>query len=156
MPLTTNFKNRLLNAICGKQNFTNSIYAALSTTDPASGTFTEPSAGSYKRVLVAQYVSSGNYTNLMGNAENGTITNNATIYFPEVTEDDGWGTVTHVVLCSGGTKGANDMFGYASILNEQGVIAPLQINKNTVPLIRASKFTLGFVDAVAPSTPAEE
>lgn len=140
MPLTTTFKNNLLSAICGKNQFTNSIYAALSTTDPATAV-TEPTAASYKRTAVCVYGTSGK--NLMGTAADGSINNSETIYFPEATE--AWGTVSHVALYTSMTNGM--LIGYAHIIDDAGADTTLAIAEKTVPLIRAGKFVLSFVDA---------
>jgi hypothetical protein len=138
--LTTNFKNKLLRAICGKESFTNSIYAALSSTDPATAV-TEPTATSYKRTAICQYGSNGK--NLMGTPTDGAVENTETIYFPEATE--AWGAVSYVALYTALTDG--DLIGYAHIVNDSGADTTLTVAAQTVPLIRAGKFKLAFVEA---------
>lgn len=139
MPLETGFKNTLLRAITGKQSFTNSIYAALFIGKPGDGG-AEVSAASYKRTAVCVYNVSGG--NLMGEPTDGSVTNASTIYFPEATES--WGTVTHVALYNAITGGT--LIGHANIVDASGNATTLEITDGKVPLIRASKFTISFVD----------
>lgn len=80
----------------------------------------------------------------MGTAADGSINNSETIYFPEATE--AWGTVSHIALYSSQTGG--NLMGYAHIIDDQGADTTLSIAEKTVPLIRAGKFVLSFVDAV--------
>lgn len=144
MPFTNNFKNKLLSAICGKQNFTNSIYAALYIGNPEGdtpGTEVSASAYGYKRTLVCGYNS--NQSNLMNTPANGSVSNESTIYFPEATGS--WGTVDYVALFDSLTGG--NLIGYSHIVNESGADTSLEITEGKVPLIRAGKFNISLVDA---------
>ncbi len=144
MPFTKTFKNKILSAICGKSNFTNSIYAALFIGNPEGTTpGAEVSATNYgyKRTLVCGYNSGS--TNLMGTPSEGSVANTATIYFPEATGS--WGTVDYVALYDSLTGG--NLLGYAHIVNDSGTDTSLEINEGKVPLIRTGKFTISFVDA---------
>ena len=151
MPLTENFKNSLLAAICGKASFTNSIYAGLSKTDPAVSisepdTTTHPS---YHRATVCIYGGTKNY---MGNASAGSISNTETIYFPEALTDWSADSTENekfkwVVLFKAPTgSAATDIIGYAHIVDDMDQETGITISANKVPLIRATKFTLAFVE----------
>ena len=145
MPLTTSFKNTLLNTICAKQNLTNSIYAGLAVSVNANGEVTgEPNRTahpSYERAAVAVYGS--NNVNNMGAATNGVIENNKTIYFPEARTSWGEG-FEYVCLFNAATGGT--LIGYAHIVDENDDEATIDINADTVPLIRAGSFKLAFVE----------
>ena len=151
MPLTENFKNSLLNAICGKVSFTNSIYAGLSKTDPAVS-ITEPDRTthpSYQRAVVCIYNGTKNY---MGNASAGSISNAETIYFPEALTN--WSADSTdaekfkwvVLFKSQNGTAASDIIGYAHIVDDSDQETGITISANKVPLIRATKFTLAFVE----------
>jgi hypothetical protein len=60
MPLTTNYANKVLNYIFGKETLSKpeAIYIALSTNDPEAdnGLFEELSGNTYERVPAAGYI----------------------------------------------------------------------------------------------------
>lgn len=147
MPLTSQLKNRLLNALVGKDSMLGgSIYVGLSSTAPnADGTnITEPSeAVGYKRVLIG---SSGvTATQRFGDVENFTITNDEEIYFPEST--GAWGTLTHFVLFKA-EKGNNtsDILAFEQ-LKDGGAPAPITVSGDkTVVMFRPGKLTVTLTD----------
>lgn len=104
-------------------------YIGLSTTKPAvDGTgVTEPGSNTgYKRVSA----SGGSFT-----ATDGTITNNAYLYFPEATQS--WGTVTYLCVFDG--NGSNANLRYFGALN-----SPKEIDVNSVPLFRPGSINVSI------------
>lgn len=96
MSFSDYLENELLDHVFGGAAYTApaTIYVALSTTattDDGTGT-TEPVGGGYARVAAT-----------FGTASGGSISNTATVTFPEST--GAWGTVTHFALYDAATNG---------------------------------------------------
>ena len=123
MAVTKSFANTLLTSIFA------SAYIGLSSTKPATdGTgVTEPleSAG-YKRVAS----SGGSFS-----ATNGTITNNAYLYFPEAPA--AWGNVSYLCVFDGNTSSAR--LRYFGALK-----TPKDIETNSVPLFRPGSINISI------------
>lgn len=121
MAVTKTFANTLLASIFA------SAYVGLSSTKPATdGTgVTEPdeSAG-YKRVAS----SGGSFSAL-----NGTITNNAYLYFPEATA--AWGDISYLCVFDGNSSSAK--LRYFGALK-----TPKNIGINAVPLFRPGSINI--------------
>lgn len=147
MPLTTNTKNTILKSLVGKnQGMASAVYLGLSSTTPTvdGENITEPVANrGYARVLVGSYSSS--YTQLFGNPTNGSITNDATIYFPEAT--DSWGDpLTHFVLFSSATDTSpSSVLGYGELRNENGDVSPISVlTAKTVVMFRVGTLSISY------------
>lgn len=101
MSITYYSANRILDKGFGSTNFTSptTMYFGLSTTPIAiDGTgATEPSGGSYARVALVN-----DKTN-WGTASNASLTNSASVTFPESTAS--WGTITHVFISDASSGG---------------------------------------------------
>ena len=101
MSITYYSGNRILDKGFGSTNYTppTTMYFGLSTTPIAiDGTgATEPSGGSYARVALVN-----DKTN-WGTASNASLTNLASVTFPESTAS--WGTITHVFIADASTAG---------------------------------------------------
>ena len=109
--ITNSVSNSTLNALCGKTqsaSYGAQCYLALSSTLPTkTGTnVTEPKKNGYARVLLGNY--SQAYTQMMGTAVDGAITNEKEIHFNEVTavnDNTGWGTLSYACLYSAASSG---------------------------------------------------
>lgn len=125
MAVTKTFANTLLNSI-----FSNG-YIGLSGTKPGiDGTgVSEPSGSAgYKRVAAA----GGSFT-----ASDGTITNNAYLYFPEATT--AWGNVSYLCVFDGSGSGAS--LRYFGALK-----SPKDIEANAVPLFRPGSINVSVAE----------
>lgn len=96
MSFSDYLENKLLDHVFGGTPYTApaAVYVALSTTAPADdGTgVTEPAGGGYARQAAT-----------FGTASAGSISNSATVTFPESTA--AWGTITHFALYDAATLG---------------------------------------------------
>lgn len=125
MPITKNYANTILSSL-----FSNA-YIGLSTTTPnVDGTgVTEPLASSgYNRVAAsgASFVTS-----------NGSITNNAYLYFPEASAS--WGTITYVCVFDGNSSSSRlRYFGALTV--------PKEIETNSVPLFRPQSINISVAE----------
>ena len=100
MSISTYAANLHLNADFGKTTYSlvNTWYIALSTvTVTASGSYTEPSSGSYARVAVTN--NKTNFSTTTGS----TITNLVAITFPESSAS--WGTITDIAFLDASASG---------------------------------------------------
>lgn len=102
MSVTNYASAKILDKSFGNVDYTppTNYYMGLSTTPISSSgsNATEPTGGSYARVLVA------NNKTYFGYASNAIITNGCAIIFP--TSGSSWGTITHVGLWDASTSGS--------------------------------------------------
>jgi hypothetical protein len=116
--------NKVLDYLFGATSFTNpsNFYMGLSTsTIGADGTgCTEPSAGAYARVVLA------NNKTTFGSASNGSLTNLITISFPESTAS--WGTITYVFFAYAGTAGVNDIWYFEALPTPKAVASQTTVS----------------------------
>ena len=155
MGLSTKYKNSIINALVGRQQFSGggSCWLGLATAEPTesgtdvtthelalgpggSGASTgyNPTTG-YQRVLLADSHVSG--TMRMSPAENGTSYNTAQVLFNRAIT--AWGKVTHVLFFSSAT--GSDIYGWAPIQNG-GVV----INIDDVPNFNLDTIRLSLTD----------
>ena len=155
MGLSTKYKNSIINALVGRQQFSGggACWLGLATAEPTesgtdvtthelalgpggSGASTgyNPTTG-YQRVLLADSHVSG--TMRMSPAENGTSYNTAQVLFNRAIT--AWGKVTHVLFFSSAT--GNDIYGWAPIQNG-GVV----INIDDVPNFNLDTIRLSLTD----------
>lgn len=148
MPLSTNLRNRILNAIVGRDSaFGSTVYLGLSSTplnEDGSG-ITEPSGNGYTRVLVGSY--SQSYTQKFTAAANGAVTNAEDIYFPEST--GGWGEpLTHFFLSTSKTGTSASSILAFDVLQADGVAAPVTVTtEKTVVMFRKGQLIIKYTDA---------
>ena len=154
MGLSTNYKNKIIDALTGRRELSTSgsCWIGLATAEPTeSGTavttneLTLGSDGSgasagynsttgYQRVLLSDYNSTS--TQKMSAAENGYSHNIAQVLFNRALT--AWGKVTHVLFFSSAT--GNDIYGWAPIQNggvtiEVGDVANFNLNAIQLSLI---------------------
>lgn len=155
MGLSTKYKNSIINALVGRQQFSGggACWLGLATAEPTesgtdvtthelalgpggSGASTgyNPTTG-YQRVLLADSHVSG--TMRMSPAENGTSYNTAQVLFNRAIT--AWGKVTHVLFFSSAT--GSDIYGWAPIQNG-GVV----INIDDVPNFNLDTIRLSLTD----------
>ena len=135
MPLVTAHKNATLDAMLGTGAtlLNSTLEMGLSTTTPtADGTnITEPSAGGYTRVTLA------NTNAVWAPAAAGIKTNAADVIFPEATA--GWGLITHWIIYS---LGVPKIVGILD--NGSGIATPLDVITGKVPRFLASAIRVEF------------
>ena len=154
MGLSTNYKNKIIDALTGRQRLSTSgsCWIGLATAEPTeSGTavttneLTLGSDGSgasagynsttgYQRVLLSDSLSTS--AQKMGAAENGSSHNIAQVLFNRALT--AWGKVTHVLFFSSAT--GDDIYGWAPIQNggvtiEVGDVANFNLNAIQLSLI---------------------
>lgn len=155
MGLSTNYKNKIINALVGRSQTTlgGACWLGLATEEPTesgttvttheltlgpsgSGASTgyNPTTG-YQRVLLASHQISD--TQKMSPAENGTSYNTAQVLFNRAII--AWGKVTHVLFFSSAT--GSDIYGWAPIQNG-GVV----INVDDVPNFNLDTIRLSLTD----------
>lgn len=155
MGLSTNYKNRIINALVGRQqlNTSGACWLGLATAEPTeSGTTVtthelalgsggsgasagyNPTTG-YQRVLLSEYTSS--YTQKMSAAENGASHNVTQVLFNRAIT--AWGTVTHVLFFSSAT--GSDIYGWAPIQN-----GGVTIGVDDVPNFNLNAIQLSLID----------
>ena len=151
MPLSTNLRTKILNAIVGKDSaFGGSIYLGLSKTAPnADGSgIIEPSSDSgYKRVLIGYYGQS--YTQKFSVNSEGYATNKEDIYFPEST--GAWSSsaqpITHFFLTTNETSTSSGNVIAFDILQDNGNPAPVVVDSaKTVVMFRKGAIAIRFSD----------
>lgn len=132
---------KLLNWFVGKTYGGNTLYAALSSTEPtiAGANVTEPSATSYGRVIIARGAQQNSYSAFGAPSDtlNGsTVLNNVQIYFPEtfnaatqVVED--WGELKYI--CIFDAEKAGNLVAFQELPES---IHPGDNNESTIPIIR--------------------
>lgn len=136
--MITNYAaNKVLQALCGKAGSVTlgqTAYVGLSTTAPtaAGDNFTEPSGNGYGRGMLGIYDQS--YSQKMGNAANGAITNEEIIYFPEATGS--WGECTHFGIYDADTNGNLLAFGELT--------TPITPAANTIPIVRIGELDISI------------
>lgn len=155
MGLSTNYKNKIVNALVGRQNFSSSgdCWIGLATAEPTeSGTTVTThelelgSGGSgasagyntttgYQRVLLSD--SSYSNSQKMSLAENGASHNTAQVLFNRAITS--WGKVTHVLFFSSAT--GSDIYGWAPIRN-----GGVTINADDVPNFNINAIQLSLID----------
>ena len=155
MGLSTNYKNKIINALVGRSQTTlgGACWLGLATEAPTesgttvttheltlgpsgSGASTgyNPATG-YQRVLLASPQISD--TQKMSPAENGTSHNTAQVLFNRAII--AWGKVTHVLFFSSAT--GNDIYGWAPIQN-----GGVMINTDDVPNFNLDTIRLSLID----------
>lgn len=125
MPITKNYANSILSSLFS------SAYIGLSTTAPnidGTGVSEPPSSSGYNRVAA----SGASFT-----SSNGSITNNAYLYFPEASAS--WGTITHVCVFDGNSSSSKlRYFGALTVSKE--------IEANSVPLFRPQSISISVAE----------
>lgn len=155
MGLSTNYKNKIINALVGRSQTTlaGTCWLGLATEEPTesgttvttheltlgpsgSGASTgyNPTTG-YQRVLLSSHQIPD--TQKMSPAENGASHNTAQVLFNRAIT--AWGKVTHVLFFSSAT--GSDIYGWAPIQNG-GVV----INTDDVPNFNLDTIRLSLID----------
>ena len=131
MGFTTNYANTILT-----QLFSGS-YIALATSAPTattsgSGLAEPPTSAGYARAAA----NTGSFK-----ADARKIINKAYIYFPEAT--DSWGTITHMCVVTGESRGTGDLRYFGQITNPSGGIG-VNVGPNSVPLFKPNAINISL------------
>lgn len=139
--------NLILKNLCGKtQNATiaQRAFLALSSTEPTAsgGGVTEPTGNGYARKQIGYYQDT--YGQLMGNPENGVITNAQEIHFDEATGP--WGTLTYGCIYDAAANGNLIAWGELGEYNEENVWTAKSITPaaNTVVVIKVGNLKISL------------
>ena len=135
--------NKVLNAMFGKTSSASigsTCYLGLSSTEPTKTgmNVTEPSGNGYSRVLIGN--SSQSYTQLMGNADEGAITNSEEIHFNAATGS--WGTLNYAVVYDAATGGY--LLASGKILNSSGVETSITPTANSVVVLKVGSLNFSI------------